>query len=199
MKTAIMIVAVLIIALMPQIGQTADLQAGWYVKLGNIALWGFDPVQNREVAVGWYFTTPVGLNGPFEVTQPAPSWPQRMVSVPTSVNVPSGTSVDLYGSLEKPITFPIYRLDVGHETDYDSSQMLVQLLVQHSNGSVELLWSEPRSGHHLGANNILGPSETILPTDTLLFKVVAVPEPSQCAMLTISLLGMLLMRRRASR
>lgn len=181
----------------------ANLQAGWYAKIGNVGLSGFDPNSGRDFARGWSATSPLGKFGPFDVTHPTepdPLFPQRVIAVPSTVSgVAAGTAVYEYGVLDAPLPAPATYMSVAYETSYDAAQMMLQLCVQHSNGQSELVWGESRSGHHIGNVGVLWPGQSILPTDTLYFSVVVVPEPSQCAMLALYMLGLLCVRRRMAR
>lgn len=198
-KLALAFTLVALLAL-PLVGHAADLQAGSYVKLGEVALFGFDPSTGRDFGIDWNFTSPLGASGPFVVTQPDPLWPQRMVSVPnTTLGVPAGTAVYLYGQPEAVLPAAATRLDVECETNYDASQMLVELYVQHSDGHAELLWTETRSGHHTGGGNVLWPWQTISPTDAIYLRVATVPEPSSWLALALPIVGLPWVRRRAAR
>ncbi len=202
MKKITVVLAVLLLLALAQMGQAADLQAGWYVKFGQIALLGAIPQPPYYTAIDWNFTVTPGTYGPFEVTTDTAQWAEWPVtiSVPTTqTGVAAGTSVYLYGQPEVPMSFIADRLDIVYETNYDSSQMIAQLYVQHASGQTDLLWTEPRSGHHWGNVNVLGLWQYIQPTDTLYFKVVAVPEPSQFLALLTPAVCVLLMKRRTFR
>jgi len=179
----------------------ADLQAGWYVKIGGVALFGYDPNTGRDFGIDWRFSGGLGVYGPFEVTQPTepdPLFPQRKVLVPRTVlAVPSGTAVNMYGETEQPMPAPATDLHVVYETDYDSSQMMLWLYVEHANGQSEFLWAEARSGHHYGNTSVLPQWMTILPSDRLCFTVVAVPEPASYLSLFLGVLGCMPLMRRA--
>ena len=156
-----------------------------------VAFFGYAPDEGMW-GIDWNFTSPLGGAGPFEVTQPNPLWPQRMVTVPNAAHdVPNGTAVYLYGEPEQPIVWPTTDLQITSETNYDSSQMLAQLYVQHDTGLSELLWTEPRSGPHTGGGSVLLPGQTLLPSDTIYFRVTAVPEPCSFAVLAASCCGLL--------
>jgi len=196
-KLAVILVVAGLLGL-AQAGQAGTINAGSYVNIGLVALWGTD--QAGTHGVDWNFAGGLGTYGPFVVTQPDPLWPQRTISVPSTVpGVLSGTGVDLYGQPEALITFPVTRLDVGYETDYVATQMILQLHVRHNDGTDELLWTQSRSGYRSGLSNILWPGQTILPTDAIYFRVAAVPEPSACLALLLPTVGLLWMRRRTAR
>ncbi len=180
--------------------QAADLQAGWYVKLGGVALWGWDWQANRYTGVDWDFTGPLGTYGPFEVTQPGPVWPQRMVSVPSAVSgVPPGTAVDLNGQPRSSLTFAVDRLDFAYETYYDATQMRLSLYLQHSDGNADLLYSETRSGLHSTFPEIPFDDWQMLADDRLVFRVTVVPEPSSLLAVLLPTATALCLRRRRPR
>jgi hypothetical protein len=180
MRRNALIIAALAIVTVIGPAQAVDLEAGWYVKLGGVAVWGFDPKIGRDVGYDWNFEGGIGMFGPFEVTQPHRTWPQRMVSVPSAVTgVAPGTAVYLSGAPTATIDFQVDRIDVSYDTLYDPSAIVVQALVLHSDGTEEVLWSHLRSGHAVGSAGVLGTSDRfLLVGDSVAFRVVAVPEPA---------------------
>ena len=173
------LLAVLIVLALAQACQAADLQAGWYVKLGGVALYGFDGMYER--GGDWHFEGGLGTFGPFEVTEPGVGWADRLVSVPTSaMGVPAGTTVYLLGEPETEVDFPVSNLLLAYETDYDATQMRVELFVHCAGGDYELLWSQNQSGYAMAIPDVLaGSGRLILPGDSIVFRVTTVPEPSQ--------------------
>lgn len=190
-------VLALFLLLAAQIGQAADLQAGWYVKLGNVAVFGVDPNTRRETAIDWSFAGGLGSYGPFEVTSPGATYPQRVVTVPSTVNgAASGAYIDLTGMPDIPIGFTPNSLQFVYNTYYDVSQMRFDLFVRHSDGTIETLFSETRSGQHSGVPTVflLGRYSPI--SDTLVFRTSVVPEPSSAITLAFSLAFIAGVRRR---
>ena len=196
-------IALVVIGLLTvsQVTHAANLEEGWYVKLGGVGISGFTPMVgpwNYE----WDFTSPLGTTGPYTVTQPTTPdllFTQRMVFVQNNVsNVSSGTAVDLYGQLRYaiPSNAVITGIDAIAETNYDATQMQLQLYVQHSDGSSQLLSKESRSGHHTSGFSLQLPWQAVLPTDAIFFRVVAVPEPSTGLALLLPTVGLLWIRRR---
>ena len=97
-------IALVVIGLLAvsQVTHAANLEEGWYVKLGGVGILGYTPnvgPWNYE----WDFTSPLGTVRPFLVTQPDPLWPQRVISVQNRDNVPPGKAVDLFGQLRYAI------------------------------------------------------------------------------------------------
>ncbi len=104
-----------------------------------------------------------------------------MVSVPTTqTGVPAGTGVTIH----EPATQFVWTatgLYVPYETNYDPSEMRLELYQHHSSGQDELIWQQV-AGHRTGNVNVLDASgRTISADDSIYFRVVAVPEPSQVA------------------
>ena len=93
-------IALVVIGLLAvsQVTQAANLEEGWYVKIGAVGILGYTP-NVGPWNYDWDFTSPLGTVGPFLVTQPDPLWPQRLISVQNLNDVPSGTAVDLFGQL----------------------------------------------------------------------------------------------------
>ena len=87
MKKFVVAVAIVVLLLSAQVSQSADLQEGWYVKLGGVAIYGVIPQTGQPVGLGWHFTTPAGQYGPFLVDQPDSTWAQLVVSVTQDVLV----------------------------------------------------------------------------------------------------------------
>ncbi|MGI6296926.1 MAG: PEP-CTERM sorting domain-containing protein [Armatimonadota bacterium] len=177
MKKFVVAVAIVVILLSAQISQAADLQEGWYVKLGWVDVRGWDGM--RERVVDWDFTGPLGSVGPFEVTSPDPLWARRMISVPNTVSgIAPGTSVDLWGEPLSLVDFPITEVVVCYDTNYDAAKMRLQLFMYQQDTGFTLLWSEERSGLHQVWSNVLGQFQMIPVGYSPVFRVTVIPEPS---------------------
>lgn len=192
-------VVIVVLCMLAFAGAThaADLQAGWYVKLGGFSTRGWNGSQ--WAAVEWTFSGGLGVWGPFEVTSPHVWWPQRQVIVHTTVTgVPAGTSVYLWGIPERPIDFAASELVIGWETDYDAANMRLELLMYQEGQGYTLLWAQNQSGYHHDYPNLLGPSQVIPIGCSPVFRVVVLPEPNPVFALLAGL-PCLLMIRRSSR
>jgi|LSQX01.1.fsa_nt_gb hypothetical protein len=181
-------IALVVIGLLAvsQVTQAANLEEGWYVKLGGVALYGVDPKTGYDRGVDWNFTSPLGVSGPFDVAQPDMLWPQRLVSVPYDVTgVIFGTGVDLYGQPEPPVDFLVQSIFFICDTFYEASQMRLELLIKRANGNTELIWSQTRSGPVLGGPEI--PLDDLFGSDdSFVFRVTTVPEPSSLQVLLLT-------------
>jgi hypothetical protein len=194
MRKAAVVLAVLVVALLPQVGQAADLQAGWYVKLGLVMFYGTIPTPPYEAWVGWDPSITPGAYGPFEVaTDATPYAPYPVVvSVPTTqTGVPAGIGVTIHGQPATQFAWTATGLYVPYETNYDPSEMRIELYLHHSSGQDELIWQQ-MAGHRTGNVNVLDASgRTISADDSIYFGVVAVPEPPQLMALLLPTLGIL--------
>lgn len=199
MKKLVAALAIVVLLLCAQISQAADLQEGWYVKLGIVQLYCVVPTPPHEVWVTWIPSVQPGAFGPFQVTvdtaQNAP-YPVT-ISVPTTqIGVAAGTEVLILGRLENQISWSATSLYVPYETNYEPSQMRIELFQHRPNGQDELIWSQ-MEGHRTGNVNVLdGSGRTISPDDSIYFKVVVVPEPSQLIAVIMGCCGLFVGLRR---
>lgn len=179
MKKAVVLLAVLSMLLAASISQAADLQAGWYVKLAGVALFGPISQPPYRMATDWNFTGGLGTYDPFEVTNPDPIWAERMVSVPESAtNVPGGTSVYLWGQPVDPIYYPVDAVTFAWETNCDKSVVQLELLMYNPSSGYTKLWSYSQSPYNLGFDNVLAFPQKIPVGYVPVFRVSVVPEPS---------------------
>ena len=178
MKKGFAVFAVLLLLSLSQVTQAVTLEEGWYVKLGGVALFGFDPVLSFYTGADWHFTVDTGDQGPFNVASPDPVWAERMVSVPETVTgVIPGASVYLWGEPTYPVTYAITEVGFFWETNYDASRMRLDLLAYDGAGFT-LLWSQDNSGLDSGFRNVLTASQSIPVGSVPVFRVTVVPEPS---------------------
>ena len=179
-------IALVVIGLLTvsQVTHAANLEEGWYVKIGAVAFFGVDG--DGMWGIDWDFTSPLGVSGPFDVAQPDMLWPQRLVSVPYDVTgVIFGTGVDLYGQPEPPVDFLVQSIFFICDTFYEASQMRLELLIKRANGNTELIWSQTRSGPVLGGPEI--PLDDLFGSDdSFVFRVTTVPEPSSLQVLLLT-------------
>lgn len=199
MKAVALILAVVGLLGLAQVSQAVTPQAGSYVKLGYVALYGYDPVAAHDFAFAWDFTGPLGASGPFTVTQLGQRWPQRMISL-TNVadDVLPGTCVDLYGQPRTTIPATVTEVSFRYETTYVASQMRLDLLMQAPDGNQTLLWSQNTSGFTWSEGNVLGWNQSIPVGYVPLFRITVVPEPLAFAVLGLGF-GILSARRRRTR
>ena len=196
MKKGFAVFAVLLLLSLSQVTQAVTLEEGWYVKLGYVALYGFDPIAGHDFALAWNFTDPLGTSGPFSVTQLGQHWPQRMISVSdTATDVLPGTCVDLYGEPVATIPAIVSEVSFRYETDYVASLMRLDLLMQAPDGNQTLLWSQNTSGFTWSEGNALEWNQIIPVGYIPVFRVTVVPEPSAFAALGLGL-GILCAARR---
>ena len=192
-RSAVVVVVVCLLAL-AQAGWAANLDSSWYVKLSQVALFGYDPNTGHDFGLDWVFTGALGDEGPFRVSSPDPVWAQRMVSVPTSVAATPGTSVYLWGAPEASVPATVSELTLFWETNYVSSQMRLDLL-SYDGSAFTLLWSQAKSGTNSDFSNVLGSFQSIPLGSAPVFRVTVVPEPP-AGLAFASLVGLAFARRR---
>jgi hypothetical protein len=161
------------------VGQAADLQAGWYVKLAGVGMFGPISEPPYRTGTGWNFTGELGMYGPFEVSSPDPVWAERMVSVPVSVTgVAAGTSVYLWGQPTWAVYYPVDALDFYWETNCDKSVVQLELLMYNPSYGYTKLWSYSQSPYNSGFDNVLTFPQEIPIGYVPVFRVSVVPEPN---------------------
>ena len=199
MKKITVVLAVLLLLALAQMGQAADLQAGWYIKLGGVGLFGAIPQSPYYTGTDWNFTTELGTYGPFEVTSPDPVWAERMVSVPVSVTgVSAGTSVYLWGQPIDPVYYPVDDVSFHWETNCDKSVVQLELLMYSPSSGYTKLWSYSQSPYTSDASNVLTFPQKIPVGYVPVFRVSVVPEPNGLlALLTGAGLMVGFLRRRS--
>lgn len=192
------VVSLLILIATASVAQAADLKAGWYVNIDTVDVYsymaGSGQVYLRSESS---FSDTPGEYGPFLVTNPSTMFnTRRNISVLNDVD---GVSPDQ--SLVLPMMFGfvpgdrIAYFSVAIGTNYDSSQMWLQLWRKHVEGTPdELVWENTQSGPggfsgHIANNTIY--------TGQYYFKVNVVPEPSGPACLLLGVVPLIsLVRRR---
>ncbi len=196
MKKLVVALAIGVILLSAQVSQAADLQEGWYVKLGMVTLWGFDYGINFYTGTDWHFTGEIGEHGPFTVTSPDPVWAERTIAVNETVTgIAPYTSVYLWGEPENPVTYDVTALGLYCETNYDASCMRLELL-SYDGIDFTLLWTQDKSGFNTGIRNVLSSSQMIPIGSVPVFRVTVVPEPSSLLIVFGCFAGMTFVRRR---
>jgi hypothetical protein len=193
MRKAAVLLAVLVVVLLPQIGQAADLQAGWYANVGTMSTAGWR--DGVFTSLGWTFGDQGNVPSYFEVTSPDDWWPQRAVVVSDSItHAVAGATVYLWAVPEIQVDFVLTDVNIHWETYYDASQMQLQLLAYDGVGYT-LLWSEQGVGAHSGYRNVLDLHQSVPVGSTPVFCVTVVPEPS-CLFTLSCPVAVLLARRR---
>ncbi len=191
MKKLVAALAIGVILLSARVSQAADLQEGWYVKLGMVTLWGFDYGINFYTGTDWDFTNNIGQYDEFMVTNPDSIWPERLISVTTSqFNVPCGTGITLSGTPRNALAYDITRIDVTCETYYEAEHLQLQAWLERTDGAQELLWSQQISGYVYGTAELLGGNKIMAPEDVLYFRLsTGVPEPQSFVIVAYSLIA----------
>ena len=172
---ALVVIGLLIVS---QVTQAANLEEGWYVKLGGVGILGYTPSVgpwNYE----WDFVGGLGNDGPFVITSPDAFYPQRLVSVPQdTIGVAPGTSLYLWGKPMSPLPQNGIITGIGFhwETNYDAAVMRVDLLMCDPEQSYTTVWSQNKSGFHWGIPDV---NISISPTTYQpAFRITVIPEAS---------------------
>lgn len=198
-RLAVVFGIVLLLALC-QAGQTADLQAGWYANIVGVHIYVYD-LQGSPILLGdaCFHSTPPGQYGPFEVTDgPYHADWERDISVPTDAHgVGPEESLIIPAWFGMSIGDRIAYLQMLVNTNYDASQMYLQMWRTHYEGGPdELIWEYKQSGPG-GFNGQLQYNTTV--TGDYYFQLNVVPEPDgmSCLLLgVISSLGLARLGRR---
>ena len=187
MKKGFAVFAVVLFLLSTQVTHAANLEEGWYVNLQSVTLWWDDELGYAH-PLDWQFTDVPSVCGPFTVTDPGLQRSSRIISVTADAAVPAATEVTLSGVPANPVSYCITRIDVALETNYDATQMVLNVLAFHAGGGQDLLWTQTMSGHLLGMKTIYPMSFAPISGDSLIFRVIAVPEPASMLSLALPLL-----------
>lgn len=187
----------LLFLVIPLAGQAADLQAGWYANMGVVSLYDMDTHSGIPVSAGggYFYSTPPGTYGPFYVWGGNPhTYGERDISVPTTV---SGVGAD------KSLTLPLYFtreqggslafISFSWQTNYDASQMYLDLWQTKADGTSNLLWTQRQSGLRFDTTHVA--YNTVIDGDYY-FRLNVVSEPSGLVSLLAAGAGLVCIRRR---
>lgn len=183
-----LILAVIGLLGLAQIGQAANLPAGWYANIRSVDVYTYDSEGISHLTTGGYFyDNPTGDYAPFHVGGPLVRlYDERDVSVPTSV---CGATPEQ--SLYLPLYIPLYRgtwiagISATTETNYDPARMNLQLWHTTSAGMTTRLWTQSVGGQQYGGVTF---AEDEFLDGTYFFKVAIVPEPPSLLALTLGFL-----------
>ena len=186
--SAFLLFAVLVSLIAAIPAPAADLQAGWYAWPFSPQIFIDDGLGNPTLRSSGDFITAPGTYGVFTVTGgPFGSTSWRKATVTLSVN-----GVGPSDSLVLPLVFtmnlgePFLYMDISWGTEYDASQMRLELWRSRYDGSTERVWTQGLSGPQSGGPRLLydGVYE-----GAFYYQVTVIPEPS-AAMALLALLSM---------
>lgn len=154
----------------------ATLQEGWYANVAGLWVYQYDQWGYPFIrSAGSFYNTPPGQYGPFQVTDGTyHSSGERYVSVPAQVSAGPSDTLAIPVSFGMTLGEQIAYMQISWGTNYDPSQMRLQLWRQRYDGSDQLVWSELGSGVQGGAEYIH--YGNIFEGDYY-FEVEVVPEP----------------------
>ena len=177
----------------------ANLQAGWYA-------WPFGVQVYADDGTGWpyqramgSFTTNPGTYGAFTLTGgPFGDTGWRKATVTSNVyGLGPGDSLILPMAFGMTIGERFMYIHFSWGTDYDASQMRLELWRNRYGGVTERVWAQELSGVRSGAVDTLYGAEF---EGTFFYKIAVVPEPSaaMCLVVFAGLTGFAVrLRRRA--
>ena len=195
MKNSAVVLAVVVLCALAQAGQGADLQAGWYATMYSVQFYGYDPQHHYPVLAGSGSFTTIGTYGPFVVTDDPYHWERsRQATVPSyQPDVDSSSSLSLPVSSELIADLQLAYVHFGWETNYDPTQILLELWHATGDGTLEKVWQQDRAGAQSGFSSAAYDTSY---GDGFYFRVAVLPEPSTCCAMLGGLSGYLLCLRR---
>jgi hypothetical protein len=166
--------------------QAVQLEQGSYVRFEYVMLEGhwIDGQGNSRIwSAEWLPTSSLGQSASLSVAEGTnPSTHGRTVTITENTTVAPGVLFEDIGSFN--VTGSYYDwVEITWETSYDASKMQLQIWRKRPSSQDELVWRQTQSNLAYGYGNIWN-SAPVLPGDSVVFRLVAVPEPS--ALLTLS-------------
>jgi len=187
MKKLSVISGVLLLLTLAQVGQAADLQAGWYANIDHIYVYVAGQYGPDLLGAAQFLTTP-GQYDPFLVTDGAfhRSY-TRYASVPANFyGAQPQQSLVLPFDLGLAQGAGIAYLYIASETNYDSHNLDLQVWQRSTDGSLTQLWSQPLSGHIYGVGDFAYDATV---NGSYFVKIAIVPEPSSLLSVVMGLLA----------
>lgn len=188
MRRAVIVASTVVVLALAQAASAANLQAGWYASMYSMQYYAYDRNGLPQLLGSGEFQTVPGQYGPFTLTDGPFHWSRsREVEVLSSV-----TGVGSRASLVLPVAGGLDSsqclayVEFGWRTNYDPSQMRLELWHNKMEGSAELLWQQILAGTRTGYSNAAYDSTY---EKGLFFRVAVVPEPSGFASLLASALA----------
>ena len=185
MKNLKIVLVALLLMLLTQASQAVDIQAGWYACYDSICLEGFNFDTGGIYATFWRPSSELGESGAITVSdwQLYPS--TRKITITENISVDSGTILfEDTGFIEDPSKY--YQLThIVWRTDYDANNIRMQLLRHRDGQDDKLIWEQAQSGLN-GGYDILS-DNLFMPGDSLVIRLVVVPEPSAFLSLSVGL------------
>ena len=174
-KPAVLLAVVLLLLALAQAGQAVELEAGWYVKFGYISLVGWDGPD--EWMVSWLASSDLGKIGPLLVEDGGSTYLYgRVITVPSHSTTEPGIVFEDFGS--DTSYYPYYQfLQLAWQTNYDANRLQLQVFRHKDGHEDELVWRQTESGVMHGHGNVWY-SHPVQAGEDVVFRLVAIPEPS---------------------
>lgn len=159
-----------------QVGQAATLSSTWYVNLWAPAIFTYGEQGAALSGDGYFYSTPAGQYGPFQVADPYGDRVELKITLPHTV----------YGAgPEQSLVIPfstglgagtrIAYLSLAGVTSYDPNGMYLGLYRTRDDGTTETLWTQKQDGTTGLAGHV---AYDIVSDGQFFFRVNVVPEPS---------------------
>ncbi len=188
----LLLVFITVLAL-PGPSHAVQLQQGWYAEFAYIVLGG-SAYPDQYWDVSWYATSPTGQFGPLTVaaSSPATSYGRRL-TISQTAEVASGMIFEDWGTYSS--SAPYYdQIRFSWRTNYDA-RVLQLRMYQHRSGWAEdqLLWTQSLSEAAVNRETLWTGVQS---GDSVVFRLVVVPEPSGLSLIATGLFLMMCKIRR---
>jgi hypothetical protein len=175
----LLLVLAALLVLSASVLSAVELQQGWYARFGFVDLGSRVPAGDHmdEWLTQWLPASALVTTGPILVQQAEPAFHfGRSVSISANTQVSPGVVFEDVGAFT--FQWPYYQyVSFSSETYYDANIMQLQILRRRAGSQDELLWAQSASWH-VGSGMELWPFSNIISGDQIVFRVVALPEPS---------------------
>lgn len=186
MKRIVVFLVLVLLVSLPGAGQASDLQAGSYANIVSTVAFYRDPnappyAQQLYPAWGEFRDVELWQNESFSVTH-GPNNDDGSVYVSLATGTASAQS------LAMPVWLPLWsgayvdHISVRWQSNYDPSEMYLELRRSRDDGGSDLLWSQTQGGTAFGDTDI-GIGTLSTGSQPYYFVLNVVPEPTGLALL----------------
>jgi len=153
-----------------------QLEQGRYIRWGNALLLGRDRATHSQWGVEWIPTSLIGSAGSLTISDGVYLYNGRTVTVTQPFDATTGILFEDAGRYERYSGNYYNDLYFEWETNYNGSELQMQILRQGLDGKRTLIWAQPLSGFQYGPTTIT-PSVNFVDGEQTIFSLVVVPEP----------------------